>query len=78
MWLSQLTIAVPSRGSGYGTATMLAVHARLVDMGIEELWLRVFDWNVAARRLYDRLGYRVARRFVADAHLFKRLDAPQV
>jgi hypothetical protein len=35
----------------------------------------MFDWNRAARCLYESHGYQVAREFAADARFRKRLSA---
>ncbi len=50
------------------------LHQRLALEGATEIYLRVYDWNVAARRLYARTGYEVVRQFVTDAHLRRRLN----
>jgi ribosomal protein S18 acetylase RimI-like enzyme len=75
-WLSQITVAEGRRRRGYGRALLAALHARLVAEGVEALYLRVYDWNAAARRLYARCGYEVVRQFATDAHLRKWLPAP--
>jgi ribosomal protein S18 acetylase RimI-like enzyme len=72
-WLSQITVDEALRGRGFGRALLEALHARLSAEGVEELWLRVFDWNTAARCLYSALGYEVVREFTTDAHMRKRL-----
>jgi ribosomal protein S18 acetylase RimI-like enzyme len=72
-WLSQVTIDKGLRGQGYGLRLLTALHRWLEAQGIEELWLRVYNWNAAALRLYDRAGYEIVRRFPTDAHLRKRL-----
>lgn len=72
-WLSQLTVE-DVRGHGWGRALLQATERRLLQMGVEELWLRVFDWNTAARALYDSEGYELVERFENDAHLRKLLS----
>ena len=52
---------------------LTALHDWLGEQGVEELWLRVYDWNEDAQRLYERAGYEVMRRFPTDAHLRRRL-----
>ena len=61
------------RGRGVGRALLEVLHARLRADGVAELWLRVFDWNTPARRLYGALGYDLVRQFASDAHMRKRL-----
>ena len=73
-WLSQLTIEETVRGRGWGRALLNATERHLLQMGVEQLWLRVFDWNTAARALYDSQGYELVQRFTNDAHLRKRLS----
>jgi GNAT superfamily N-acetyltransferase len=72
-WLSQITVEESLRGRGYGGALLVALHGWLAAQGVEELWLRVYDWNEAARRLYARAGYDVMRQFSTDAHLRRSL-----
>jgi ribosomal protein S18 acetylase RimI-like enzyme len=50
-----------------------ALHAHLAAEGVVELYLRVYDWNAPARRLYASRGYEVAAQFPTDAHLRCRL-----
>ena len=75
-WLSQITVTEGRRGRGYGRGMLAALHARLAAEGVDALYLRVYDWNAAARRLYARSGYQVVRQFPTDAHLRKQLAAP--
>jgi ribosomal protein S18 acetylase RimI-like enzyme len=72
-WLAQITVDEALRGRGYGRALLDALHTFLVERGVRELYLRVYDWNTAARRLYARCGHEVVRQFATDAHLRKRL-----
>lgn len=73
-WLSQITVNECRRGLGWGRATLAAIERRLASRGVEQLWLRVFNWNVAARRLYESQGYELATQFATDAHLRKYLQ----
>jgi len=73
-WLSQLTIEQTVRGRGWGRALLTATERHLTAIGVEQLWLRVFDWNIRARALYDAQGYELVERFAVDAHLRKRLS----
>ena len=72
-WLSQITVRDELRGQGYGQALLAALHEHLAAEGIEALYLRVYDWNVPARRLYTHCGYEVVRQFATDAHMRKHL-----
>ena len=72
-WLSQITVEEELRGRGYGRALLDALHRHLQAVGVQEVWLRVFDWNTVARRLYESAGYELVRQFPTDAHMKKRL-----
>ena len=72
-WLGQITVEETVRGRGFGRALLEALHTRLRADGVEELWLRVYDWNTVAQRLYRSLGYELMRQFETDAHLRKVL-----
>ena len=74
--LAPLTDEESRRGRGYGRALLEAMHARLVGEGVQEVWLRVFDWNEVARRLCLAGGYEVVRQFATDAHMRRRLVTP--
>ncbi|MGC9072361.1 MAG: ribosomal protein S18-alanine N-acetyltransferase [Acidilobus sp.] len=49
------------RRRGIGTALMRALEERLRGMGADRLRLEVRASNHEARRLYERLGYKVVR-----------------
>jgi ribosomal protein S18 acetylase RimI-like enzyme len=49
------------RGRGLGRAVMNAAAAWSAERGAPAIGLNVFSHNHTARRLYDRLGYRVVR-----------------
>ncbi len=74
-WLSQITVEPQQRGRGWGKKMLETLHAMLAAERVEEVWLRVYDWNEPARRLYQSMGYEVARKFSNDAHMRRRLDA---
>ena len=75
-WLSQLTVLTPHRGQGWGHAILRELEQHELDRGSEEIWLRVFDWNVAAKHLYISHGYELVQQFMTDAHLRKHLLVP--
>ena len=72
-WLSQLTVDESHRRLGWGTAILHAVERHAANLGSQAIWLRVFDWNLAAQRLYQSRGYELARKFRVDAHFYKQL-----
>jgi diamine N-acetyltransferase len=53
----RIVIADSGRGHGSRVVSMISDVARH-DLGRERLWLDVFEDNVRARRIYERLGYR--------------------
>jgi ribosomal protein S18 acetylase RimI-like enzyme len=57
-WLWELEIDDAHRGRGIGTRVIALVEAEVSRLGGTTVGLSVFDHNPAARRLYDRLGYR--------------------
>ena len=74
-WLSQLTVEELHRGRGWGRAILIATEAHCVSIGVEWIWLRVFNWNQVARHLYTSHGYELANQFETDAHLRKILPS---
>lgn len=60
-WIAGIGVAVPHRGKGYGEVLMRAVIDVARDRGLRELWLEVLTPNVAAIRLYEKLGFETVR-----------------
>jgi mycothiol synthase len=58
-WISEITVAADQRSRGYGSQMIAAAEADLVGRGVHTIGLHVFGRNTGARRLYDRLGYRI-------------------
>src|SRR5262245_48493666 len=56
-----------------GRAILDAVEQYELTRGSQAIWLRVFDWNTVARRLYQSHGYDLARHVTVDAHFCKPL-----
>src|SRR5207247_11121538 len=50
-WLSQLTVLESHRRIGWARTILDAIEHHLCALGADERWLRVFNWNVPARRL---------------------------
>jgi GNAT superfamily N-acetyltransferase len=73
-WLAQVLVEAPRRGQGHGGALLVALHRQLTDEGVSDVFLRVYDWNTRARRLYASSGYEVVGQFATDAHLRRRLN----
>jgi GNAT superfamily N-acetyltransferase len=55
--LDALMVAVPFRRHGVGARLTNAVEAWAVERGASFVELGVYDFNVEARRFYERLGY---------------------
>ncbi|MDA8325140.1 MAG: GNAT family N-acetyltransferase, partial [Nitrospiraceae bacterium] len=56
-----------SRGRGYSTGMFHRLKPLLKGRGIGLCLLEVIDGNQAAKTLYEKLGFRVTRRFVCQA-----------
>jgi len=57
-----LAVAEEWRGAGIGAALIEALAVEAATRGYRELRLDVVGQNLRARALYERLGFRVARR----------------
>jgi len=44
---------------GYGSQAMLAVEAKVREIGLDTISLHVFGHNQAARALYEKIGYEI-------------------
>ena len=66
------------RGRGIGTRLLLHTLERLRALGMESAVLSVDDQNVTgARRVYERVGFRVVRRFTSfELALTPKRDSP--
>jgi [ribosomal protein S5]-alanine N-acetyltransferase len=56
-----------ARRCGYATEAGRAVVAWVNEAGYERLWATVRDWNVASRRVLEKLGFRETGRVERDA-----------
>jgi hypothetical protein len=54
-------------------ALLTPLHDQLAAKGAQALYVHVYDWNMAARRLYARCGIEVVCQFATDVHLRKHL-----
>ena len=66
-WLLSLAVEPRMRGQGLAVALMDALVASFAEAGITRIVLTVTPDNVAATRLYERLGFRVEAE---EAHYF--------
>jgi ribosomal-protein-alanine N-acetyltransferase len=51
-----------THGRGYATEASRAVVAWAAEAGYRRLWATVWDWNVASRRVLEKLGFRETGR----------------
>ena len=51
-----------AHGRGYATEAGRAVVTWASEAGYRRLWAGVWDWNVASRRVLDKLGFRETGR----------------
>jgi [ribosomal protein S5]-alanine N-acetyltransferase len=56
-----------AHGWGYATEAGRAVVTWASEAGYERLWAMVRDWNVASRRVLEKLGFRETGRVERDA-----------
>jgi RimJ/RimL family protein N-acetyltransferase len=56
-----------AHGCGYATEAGQAVVTWASEAGYRRLWAGVWDWNVASRRVLEKLGFREAGRAGPDS-----------
>lgn len=56
-----------AHGRGYGTEAGRAVVTWVGEAGYARLWATVSDWNVASRRVLEKLGFRETGQVEHDA-----------
>ena len=56
-----------THGSGYATEASRAVVTWVSEAGYDRLWATVREWNVASRRVLEKLGFRETGRSEHDA-----------
>jgi len=56
-----------AHGRGYATEAGRAVVTWAGEAGYRRLWAKVWDWNIASRRVLTKLGFRDAGRVEPDA-----------
>ncbi len=56
-----------AHGRGYATEAGQAVVDWVEEAGYPRLWAGVWDWNVASRRVLEKLGFREAGQAQRDA-----------
>lgn len=53
-----LDVAPEARRAGIGECLMREAERRLIDQGVKRIRLEVGESNIAAQRLYEKLGYK--------------------
>ena len=61
-WITRMRVAPNLQGLGIGQALLDALHRRAAELGHDTLHLDTTVGQVAARRLYERNGYRETGR----------------
>jgi [ribosomal protein S5]-alanine N-acetyltransferase len=56
-----------AHGCGYATEAGRALVTWASEAGYQRLWAEVWDWNVASRRVLEKLGFREADRVEPDS-----------
>jgi [ribosomal protein S5]-alanine N-acetyltransferase len=56
-----------AHGCGYATEAGRAVVTCASEAGYRRLWAGVWDWNVASRRVLEKLGFREVGRVEPDS-----------
>jgi ribosomal protein S18 acetylase RimI-like enzyme len=62
LYINLLVVAPKWQAQGLGALLLEHVHAFARTQGIESIELDVHEYNSAARRLYERMGYRTVMR----------------
>lgn len=71
-----IAVRPDARGSGLARAFMLYLHAAARQRGAPRIRLKVYPTNVAARRLYESLGYCFAEA-AGDGQVVGILELPR-
>ncbi len=61
-WITRMRVSPRLQGRGIGQALLDALHRRAADLGYETLHLDTTVGQTAARRLYEKNGYRETGR----------------
>lgn len=66
-FIYDLVVAPAHRRRGHGRAAMLLIEEVARGLGLSDLGLHVFGFNVGARALYESLGYEITHLNMAKA-----------
>ncbi|MEL6102352.1 MAG: GNAT family N-acetyltransferase [Pseudomonadota bacterium] len=67
-YVNALAVFAEARGRGIGTALMTAAEGQARVRGFDEMSIQVYEQNVDAVRLYERLGYTLAAKEAVRLH----------
>ena len=81
-YLANLAVKAGARRLGIGRELVLTIERTAAESGFDRMYIKVDRQNFEARRLYDRLGYRLVylqprtdpRKGPLGANLFLRKD----
>src|SRR4051794_35682927 len=60
-WIGGIGVVPAARRQGIAESLMQAVHDEARGRSLAQVWLEVIEQNESAFRLYEKLGYEVAR-----------------
>jgi ribosomal protein S18 acetylase RimI-like enzyme len=81
-WIGGMGVVSAYRRHGVGRATLVAALDAAARAGIEEMTLEVLEQNVAARTLYELLGFEIVRELevwqvpAADGDAYRPREVP--
>jgi len=58
-WIYDIMVHPDHRRKGFGTQTLFALDAFVIEQGLDRIGLHVFGHNHGARALYDSTGYEI-------------------
>ena len=67
-YVNALAVFAEARGRRLGTALMTAAEGQAKARGFDEMSIQVYEQNVGAVRLYERLGYALAAKEAVRLH----------
>ena len=76
-YLYDVVIREDLRGKGYGRRTLELTEGMLSELGVQRIGLNVFGYNVAARALYEKMGYQITGMGMVK-RIVEKASSPQV
>lgn len=78
LWVYDIETDDAFRRRGFGREMMRLAEEHARRLGHTAIALNVFDTNLAARRLYESLGYAVTGTRPGSTHMIKSLSPPRL